>query len=220
MTTKVPKSQREDVRFGPRENEPFDQSVTTRQMTDAEYEKYFGGKDVNTKDEYLKLKDEGKTDKEIRDLWNIHNMTLYKKKQEWGLIGKFKPGGRGGARKVENEGKEKDEPVPEDIEPATEPAQRIVEATKSTDYEEIGREIGKLVAEKNKAYGDAFHKSDEFLQLLYPDGIETVQYSDMLAVVRVFDKLMRIANQKDAFGESPWKDVAGYGILKSREVVE
>ncbi len=35
----------------------------------------------------------------------------------------------------------------------------------------------------------------------------------MLALVRIFDKMKRIATQKDAFGESPFKDIAGYGLL-------
>lgn len=35
----------------------------------------------------------------------------------------------------------------------------------------------------------------------------------MLAIVRVFDKMMRIATDKDAFGEDPWRDIAGYAIL-------
>ena len=35
----------------------------------------------------------------------------------------------------------------------------------------------------------------------------------MLAVTRVVDKLFRIANRRDAFGENPWQDIAGYGIL-------
>lgn len=82
-------------------------------------------------------------------------------------------------------------------------------------YEKIGTVIGKLVDEKNKAYGDAFHKSGEFLKILYPDGVRPDQYTDMLAIVRVFDKIMRIANRKDAFGENPWNDLAGYGILKA-----
>mgnify|MGYP001490986316 FL=1 len=82
-------------------------------------------------------------------------------------------------------------------------------------YEQIARRIGRLVDEKNKAYGDAFHRSGEFLKILYPNGITPEQYGDMLAIVRVFDKLMRIANRKNAFGENPWNDVAGYGILQS-----
>ena len=82
-------------------------------------------------------------------------------------------------------------------------------------YEHIGTEIGRLVDEKNRAYGDAFNKAGDFLKILYPDGVKPDQYDDMLAIVRVFDKLMRIANQKEAFGENPWRDIAGYGILKS-----
>lgn len=82
-------------------------------------------------------------------------------------------------------------------------------------YERIALSIGQLVDEKNKAYGDAFNKSSEFLKVLYPNGVSPDQYGDMLAIVRVFDKLMRIATDKDALGENPWRDIAGYGVLKS-----
>lgn len=36
---------------------------------------------------------------------------------------------------------------------------------------------------------------------------------DMLAVVHNVDKLFRIAHSKHAFGESPYRDIAGYGLL-------
>ena len=75
--------------------------------------------------------------------------------------------------------------------------------------------IGDLVAEKNLAYGDAFSKAGEVLKILYPDGVSTDKYLDILVTVRILDKLFRIANSKDAFGESPWQDIAGYGILMS-----
>jgi hypothetical protein len=81
------------------------------------------------------------------------------------------------------------------------------------DFNKIGAEIGALVTEKNKAYGDSFAKCGEFLRLLYPAGIQPEQYDDALAMVRIFDKQMRIATRKDAFGESPYRDIAGYGIL-------
>jgi hypothetical protein len=80
-------------------------------------------------------------------------------------------------------------------------------------YETLGQAIGALVDEKNAAYGDAFGKTGDFLKLLYPDGIRPEQYADALCIVRIFDKLMRIANKKDAFGESPYKDIAGYSLL-------
>jgi len=81
------------------------------------------------------------------------------------------------------------------------------------DFTNLGYEIGKLVAEKNEAYGDSFGKIGNVMRELYPDGICAVQMDDALTVVRVLDKLFRIATKKDAFGESPWKDICGYGLL-------
>lgn len=77
----------------------------------------------------------------------------------------------------------------------------------------IAAEIGKLVAEKNRAYGASFNRAGDILAILYPDGIKTDQYVDALGIVRVIDKMFRIATDRDALGESPWKDIAGYGIL-------
>ena len=84
-------------------------------------------------------------------------------------------------------------------------------------YKEIGSDIGSLVDEKNEAYGSSFDNSEQILKVLYPDGVKPEQYKDLLAVTRVIDKLFRIANRKDAFGESPWKDIAGYAILGCKE---
>tara|TARA_R100001244_G_scaffold36961_1_gene33792 strand:- start:176 stop:502 length:327 start_codon:yes stop_codon:yes gene_type:complete len=80
-------------------------------------------------------------------------------------------------------------------------------------FEKIATEIGKLVDEKDAAYGSSFLKSEKILKILYPNGIEPNQYKDMLAITRIIDKLFRIATKKDAFGENPFKDIAGYGIL-------
>lgn len=38
-------------------------------------------------------------------------------------------------------------------------------------YEQIATAVGKLVDEKNKAYGNSFMKAGDFLKILYPDGI-------------------------------------------------
>ena len=80
-------------------------------------------------------------------------------------------------------------------------------------YENIGMQIGKLVQEKNEAYGDSFGRACEILEVLYPEGIKPEQYRDALAITRLIDKLFRLANKKDAFGESPWKDICGYAML-------
>ena len=76
-----------------------------------------------------------------------------------------------------------------------------------------GELVGRLVSEKNKSYGDSFARSEEILRVLYPAGVVPAEYRDLLAVVRVVDKLFRVATRKNAFGESPWKDIAGYGVL-------
>lgn len=83
-------------------------------------------------------------------------------------------------------------------------------------FEQIADDIASLVTEKQAAYGDSFGRAGEILKLLYPNGIHPDQYTDALALVRVIDKLFRIATDKDAFGESPWKDIVGYGLLGVR----
>jgi hypothetical protein len=80
-------------------------------------------------------------------------------------------------------------------------------------YSEMGLAIGQLVEKKQAAYGDSFGKSGAIIQILYPDGIPVAKLDDALTVVRVVDKLFRIATDRDAFGESPWRDIAGYSLL-------
>lgn len=85
--------------------------------------------------------------------------------------------------------------------------------TNPTNYRALGEEIGALVEMKQQAYGDSFNRAGEVLHVLYPDGIAPDQYVDVLAIVRILDKLFRIATDRDALGESPYRDVAGYAIL-------
>ena len=80
-------------------------------------------------------------------------------------------------------------------------------------YQEIATNIGKLVDEKNKAYGNSFHQTGEFLRLLYPDGINPEQYADALCLVRIWDKMKRIATSRDFLGENPYEDICGYSLL-------
>ncbi len=80
-------------------------------------------------------------------------------------------------------------------------------------YRNIGQQIGELVAKKNIAYGDAFNRVGDVMRIIYPDGISLEQMDDAFPVARIVDKLLRIANDRDAFGENPYEDIAGYGIL-------
>lgn len=80
-------------------------------------------------------------------------------------------------------------------------------------FEDIAAEVGKTVAAKNDAYGDAAATSAEAFKLLFPNGIPTEKYQDALLLIRVWDKMKRIATKKDALGEDPWKDISGYAVL-------
>lgn len=80
-------------------------------------------------------------------------------------------------------------------------------------YTTIAAEIAATVVTKQAAYGDSFGKSGEVMCILYPDGIEPEQMDDALCVVRIVDKLFRIATARDALGESPYRDIAGYALL-------
>ena len=84
-------------------------------------------------------------------------------------------------------------------------------------YKQKGIQIGSLVESKNKQYGNSFNLAGEFLNIIYPDGIKPHQYTDALALVRIFDKIMRIAQRSEdgklPGNESAYSDLAGYGIL-------
>jgi hypothetical protein len=74
------------------------------------------------------------------------------------------------------------------------------------------------VQTKQAAYGDSVGRSGQILRVLYPGGVPVEALFDALLVVRVLDKLSRIATDRDALGESPWRDIAGYALLGSERV--
>lgn len=74
------------------------------------------------------------------------------------------------------------------------------------------KQMRKLISEKNAAYGDSIGSSEKIFKLYYPNGITPDQYGDVLLMVRILDKLSRIATNKEAFNEEPWQDLVGYGI--------
>ena len=83
----------------------------------------------------------------------------------------------------------------------------------SNDFGKMGELVGKIVKEKQAAYGDSFGKSGECLRQMYPDGIKPEQYDDLLTIARMLDKLFRIATDPGAFAENPYQDIVGYGLL-------
>lgn len=81
------------------------------------------------------------------------------------------------------------------------------------DYRKIALEVAELVEKKQAAYGDSFGKAGAVMRILYPGGIPPEKMDDALTIVRVLDKLFRIATDRDALGEDPWVDTCGYATL-------
>lgn len=91
---------------------------------------------------------------------------------------------------------------------------RLDQLEKAANLEAIGHEVTGLTAEKNLAYGDATRVVAIMMAALYPDGIAPDRMTDALLITRILDKVCRIARgDKSAFNESPYRDIAGYGIL-------
>jgi hypothetical protein len=84
---------------------------------------------------------------------------------------------------------------------------------------DLANKVGRVVAEKNAAYGDSVRKVARIVTILYPHGVPVEQIPAMLFIVRIIDKLNRISNQPDFGGEDPALDIAGYALLM-QELVE
>lgn len=87
-----------------------------------------------------------------------------------------------------------------------------------SEFEQLGTELGALLDKKRKAYGSGATRTTEVMNILYPEGVKPDQMHNMLLITRIVDKLCRIATNNDPFGESPFYDIAGYGLLGSAEV--
>jgi len=94
-------------------------------------------------------------------------------------------------------------------------------------YSDVGKEIGEMLEKKQDAYGDSFTTSPEIIKIWLrkyenPDGTYTIPKSlvdEMLTIVRIVDKLSRVMSNPDGdkMGENPYKDIAGYCLLKLEE---
>ena len=77
----------------------------------------------------------------------------------------------------------------------------------------IAHEIGNLTADKNAAYGNSVATVDACLRVFFPSGIPTRKFRHAMLLTRILDKMMRIATDEGAFGESPYRDIAGYALM-------
>jgi len=96
---------------------------------------------------------------------------------------------------------------------------------KAERFLKLGTELGELLGRKNKAYGDSFERSVKIIEILYPNGIPIRAYPAFLGMIRMIDKMFRIAqiSQDDTYSFSEeekdaWQDSAGYSILELERI--
>jgi hypothetical protein len=77
---------------------------------------------------------------------------------------------------------------------------------------EIAVDIAEVVQIKGEAYGDALSSTTLCLDALYPEGMNGDDYANAALIIRILDKLKRIATNNENAGENPWLDVAGYAL--------
>ena len=92
-------------------------------------------------------------------------------------------------------------------------------------FERYGNELGKLVDNKQKAYGDSITKTVKILHSFLADYdvgdgnylIPKKLIDHLGLLVRIIDKQNRIISnpEGDLMGETPYRDIAGYGLLGS-----
>lgn len=90
-------------------------------------------------------------------------------------------------------------------------------------YKVLGEKIGSHVDKAQQAYGDSFGRSGDVVRVLLEpyrnsDGTYTIPDSlidHLLVQVRIIDKQFRVFSNPDGdlMKESPYKDIAGYGLL-------
>ena len=89
---------------------------------------------------------------------------------------------------------------------------------KKVDVRSVACDVVVVVEEKNREYGSAFQKVSEILNILFPNGIPTNKYHDVAILIRVLDKIYRIASANDKnVKKDAWLDITGYGLLRLSE---
>lgn len=83
-----------------------------------------------------------------------------------------------------------------------------------TDVKNAVREIYTIVSQKLTYYGpNTIEKGQAIMQNLFPDGIPVSKYPDALIIIRVIDKLCRLAESPESIKDA-WCDISGYGIRR------
>jgi len=94
----------------------------------------------------------------------------------------------------------------------------MIEISRPGLFEQLGAEVGRLVDHNQRRYGDSMGKAPRLLEIWWPTGVPVKDYRKLLGITRIVDKLNRIVADKEDDNEDAAKDLAGYGLLMSRQL--
>lgn len=80
-------------------------------------------------------------------------------------------------------------------------------------FQDAAKMVANVLTEKNASYGDATTVTASIAKLLWSEGIPVSQLDEALVVIRMLDKLCRIAKGTKFANEDAWLDLAGYALL-------
>jgi len=89
---------------------------------------------------------------------------------------------------------------------------------KESDFHALASELADMLTDKNRKYGDSYARMAHVLPIFYPDGVPGEHLLDAVFILRIVDKLMRISSAQKDDDEDAVADIAGYAILRMREM--
>lgn len=81
-------------------------------------------------------------------------------------------------------------------------------------YMDMAIAVADMVAQKQLHYGNSVERTGQLLAALYPTGIPVDAYPQALLLVRMLDKMCRLAHGEG--GETrldAWRDLMGYALI-------
>ena len=92
------------------------------------------------------------------------------------------------------------------------------EPSNPSGFYDIASNLAEMLTDKNRKYGDSYARMAHVLPIFYPDGVPGEHLLDAVFILRIIDKLMRISSAQKDDDEDPVVDIAGYAILRIREM--
>jgi len=107
---------------------------------------------------------------------------------------------------------------PEVVKPKKKSKKTSKQESKGNDFHALASELADMLTDKNRKYGDSYARMAHVLPIFYPDGVPGEHLLDAVFILRIVDKLMRISSAQKDDDEDAVADIAGYAILRMREM--